>query len=139
MAADYRIGDSHLNVGHGGYRGFGGFCLPKDTAAFMNFAKSVGAKEVHDLLMSDWKFNEEILAEQGLTIEDVSKHIDEVRKILDVKKNVPPHASPSAVLRGPAISSNVPPRTSPEIAFPRLAAGAREGLREKKKFVSRKR
>ncbi len=87
MAADYRIGDSHLNVTHGGYRGWGGYCFPKDTAAFMAFTKSVGAKEVYDLLTSDWKFNEAILAEQGLTIDDVSKHIDEVKKILETKKN----------------------------------------------------
>lgn len=86
IAADYRIGDSHLDVYHGGYRGFGGFCFPKDTAAFMAFAKSVGAKEVYDLLAADWKFNEMVLAEQGLTIEDVSKHIDEVKKILEAKK-----------------------------------------------------
>lgn len=86
MGADPRIGKSHLDVYHGGYRGFGGFCFPKDTAAFMAFAKSVGAKDVYNLLMSDWKFNKAVLAEQGLTIEDVSNHIDEVKKILEAKK-----------------------------------------------------
>ncbi|MEK9186560.1 MAG: hypothetical protein AAB885_03170, partial [Patescibacteria group bacterium] len=46
MSADHRIGDSHLDVLHGGYRGFGGYCFPKDTAAFMAFAKEQGFQEV---------------------------------------------------------------------------------------------
>lgn len=78
MSADYRIGDSHLDVNHGGYRGFGGYCFPKDAAAFMAFAKQQGLNDVHDLLMATWKFNENLLAEQGLTIDDVSKHISDL-------------------------------------------------------------
>lgn len=78
MAADHRIGDSHLDVNHGGYRGFGGFCFPKDTAAFMSFAKRYKLNDIYELLSADWKFNEKILAEQGLTIDDVSKHITEL-------------------------------------------------------------
>ncbi|MEK7590526.1 MAG: hypothetical protein AAB454_02335, partial [Patescibacteria group bacterium] len=42
MSADHRIGDSHLDVTHGGYRGFGGYCFPKDLSAFMIFAKQIG-------------------------------------------------------------------------------------------------
>lgn len=86
MSADHRIGDSHLDVTHGGYRGFGGYCFPKDTAAFMAFAKQQGLKEVHKLLAAAWEFNENLLAEQGLTIEDVSHHISDL-KILNKKKN----------------------------------------------------
>lgn len=78
MSADHRIGDSHLDVSHGGYRGWGGYCFPKDTAAFMAFAKSRDLKNVYDLLAGDWKFNEGVLAEQGLKIEDVSRHIIEL-------------------------------------------------------------
>lgn len=78
MSADFRIGDSHLDVSHGGYRGFGGYCFPKDTAAFMTFAKQQGLHDVHDLLMAAWKFNENLLAEQGLTVEEVSKHISDI-------------------------------------------------------------
>lgn len=78
MSADYRIGDSHLDVYHGGYRGFGGYCLPKDTSALMAFAKQNAITDVYQLLRSLWKFNQNLLAEQGLTIEDVSKHINEV-------------------------------------------------------------
>ena len=78
MAADHRIGDSHLDVNHGGYKGWGGYCFPKDTAAFMSFAKSRKLDDIHALLMADWKFNENILKEQGLTVEDVSKHITDL-------------------------------------------------------------
>lgn len=74
MAADHRIGNSHLDVRHGGYRGFGGFCFPKDTSAFLAFAKTHGFTDVHNLLQSDWKFNEELLKSQGLTVDDVSVH-----------------------------------------------------------------
>lgn len=85
MSADHRIGDSHLDVTHGGYRGFGGYCFPKDTAAFMTFAKQQGLNDLHDLLAAAWKFNENLLAEQGLTIDDVSKHISDL-EALEKKK-----------------------------------------------------
>jgi len=78
IAADHRIGDSHLDVYHGGYRGFGGYCFPKDAAAFMHFAKEKGLSEVHQLLSAMWKFNENLLASQGLSVDDVSKHIDKI-------------------------------------------------------------
>src|SRR3989338_45871 len=77
MSADYRIGDSHLDVNHGGYKGFGGYCFPKDLSAFMMFAKGQGMEEVHNLLKAAWDFNGKLLAEQGLTYDDVSKHIND--------------------------------------------------------------
>jgi UDPglucose 6-dehydrogenase len=40
LARDPRIGYSHFDVWHGGYRGFGGKCLPKDTRALATFADS---------------------------------------------------------------------------------------------------
>jgi UDP-glucose 6-dehydrogenase len=67
-----------LDVYHGGYRGFGGYCFPKDASAFMHFVKEKGLKEVHKLLSSMWEFNETLLASQGLTVDDVSKHIDKI-------------------------------------------------------------
>lgn len=43
-AADKRIGRSHLEVFHKGYRGYGGKCLPKDTRAIIDFAESRGVE-----------------------------------------------------------------------------------------------
>jgi len=83
MSADHRIGDSHLDVMHGKYRGFGGYCFPKDTSAFMMFAKEQGLDDVHQLLKAAWDFNEHLLNEQGLTIDDVSKHISDLEKIIN--------------------------------------------------------
>ncbi len=42
VGADRRIGRSHLDAWHGGYRGYGGKCLPKDTRAFIKFADDLG-------------------------------------------------------------------------------------------------
>lgn len=74
MAADHRIGDSHLDVNHGGYRGWGGYCFPKDLDALIAYFSSVSLNENAELLSADRRFNEKILAEQGLTIEEVSTH-----------------------------------------------------------------
>ena len=41
VAADPRIGPSHLDVLHGGYRGYGGKCLPKDTRSLMDLARAL--------------------------------------------------------------------------------------------------
>lgn len=77
MAADFRIGDSHLDVAHGGYRGFGGFCFPKDLDAFIAHLERHNLSESAGLLKSDRDFNEKLLAMQGLTLEDVSVHDSE--------------------------------------------------------------
>ncbi len=77
MAADYRIGDSHLDVAHGGYKGFGGFCLPKDIDGLIASFEGQGLHESADLLRKDREFNENLLLNQGLTLEDVSVHDNE--------------------------------------------------------------
>jgi len=58
-AADKRIGRTHLNVFHKGYRGYGGKCLVKDTRALIQLADSKGvdlklhktAEEINNKLM----------------------------------------------------------------------------------------
>ncbi len=60
-AADKRIGRTHLNIFHKGYRGYGGKCLPKDIKALIQLADSRGvdlklhkvAEEINNKLMED--------------------------------------------------------------------------------------
>ena len=87
MAADHRIGDSHLDVTHGGYRGWGGYCFPKDLDAFISFAKAHKLDMAANLLLADKSFNEELLKQQGLTLDQVSRHINEIENyITELKK-----------------------------------------------------
>ena len=45
VSMDERIGSSHMNVpGHDGRNGFGGACFPKDTNAFFEYSKELGAE-----------------------------------------------------------------------------------------------
>jgi len=90
LANDKRIGASWLNVRHGNYRGFGGYCFPKDTDAFIAFAKNIEKrlssknkeeKNLKILLKSGIDFLEKIrdynvalLKSQGLTLGEVSHH-----------------------------------------------------------------
>lgn len=92
IAYDSRIGDSWLDVFHDGYKGFGGFCFPKDTAGFIAFGKKLEKKlKKNDpqkkvvksglrVLEAIWNYNKELLKSQGLTIKDVSSHTDELKK-----------------------------------------------------------
>jgi len=43
LAADLRVGPSHLDVHDAGYRGYGGKCLPKDTMALLDLARELEA------------------------------------------------------------------------------------------------
>lgn len=42
VAADPRIGGSHMDVLHGGFRGYAGKCLPKDSKALIDLGASLG-------------------------------------------------------------------------------------------------
>ena len=74
VGADSRIGHSHLDVHHGGYQGYGGYCFVKDTDALIAHLEKCGLSEAAALFHRDRKFNEAVLAIQGLTPEDVSVH-----------------------------------------------------------------
>lgn len=43
-SADKRIGRTHLDVFHKGYRGYGGKCLPKDTRALIQLGDQLGVE-----------------------------------------------------------------------------------------------
>lgn len=92
MIEDSRIGGSWLDIDHGGYRGFGGDCFPKDMAALIawvgkkleeisatgdgkDLERAVLYREVERMFSSVYRFNEALLALQGLTVEQVSGHI----------------------------------------------------------------
>lgn len=86
LAHDHRIGDAWLDVTHGLYRGFGGYCFPKDVSALIAHGKGLLEKlpENHPhknqyekgihLLEAMWEYNKELLKGQNLTVEDVSVH-----------------------------------------------------------------
>jgi len=64
MAADKRIGRTHLKVVHKGFRGYGGKCLPKDVKALIVFAKSAGMPL--SVLEEVDGYNDILLESQGL-------------------------------------------------------------------------
>ncbi len=86
MSADFRIGDSHLDVTHGGYRGWGGYCFPKDLDAFIQFSKQNGLEDVYAMLMADRNFNEQLLESQGLSLAEVSDHDNKLKEKLAKKR-----------------------------------------------------
>jgi len=101
VASDLRIGPAWMDVSHGSYAGFGGYCFPKDTAAFIAFYEKI-IKDFHhdvkahgylgvlqaglDLLKSAYAYNEQLLRAQGLSIEDVSQHDKQI--VLDKRRPV---------------------------------------------------
>lgn len=67
MAADKRIGRTHLDIFHKGYRGYGGKCLPKDTRALIQLAAARGVDLT--LLRSSEDYNNALVAAQGMDIQ----------------------------------------------------------------------
>jgi len=100
VSGDSRIGDAWMDVTHGAYRGFGGYCFPKDARALISFSYRLSIKlrkkdpklasfitASTKLFEAVYDFNERVLEIQGLTIEGVSGHIDEKKmKKLSKKK-----------------------------------------------------
>jgi len=62
-AADKRVGPSHLDVFHKGFRGYGGKCLPKDTRAFIQLGDRLGADQKLLKVVED--INNELIRKQG--------------------------------------------------------------------------
>ena len=99
LAEDPRIGDSWLNVDHGDYRGYGGYCFPKDTEAIMAFGRDLLKNIPHGkdrtvfkkglaFLGSMREYNNAVLASQGLTSANISRHDKELLRIIkNFKKN----------------------------------------------------
>lgn len=77
VASDYRIGQSHMDVYHGGYRGFGGFCLPKDIDGLIMFLKKNHLDPELFEVVRDC--NKKLLKRQGLMIEQVSTHDKDIK------------------------------------------------------------
>jgi UDP-glucose 6-dehydrogenase len=102
IAGDPRISDAWFGVRQNGYRGFGGPCFPKDFRAFMAaFRKSLAAAEKRAYASADtdigvgkaalayleaaYRYNEELLRSQGLSMQEVSaahynNHANDVRE-----------------------------------------------------------
>ena len=95
ISNDCRIGHSWMDVWHGAYRGFGGFCFPKDLKALIAFAKILSEKSDGDgmeilkqkrllqkginVLEAIWDYNEYLLFTQGLSVKEVSVHDSELK------------------------------------------------------------
>lgn len=60
-----RLGKSHFEIFHDGFRGFGGKCLPKDLKALVSAAKKNEIKL--DLLEKVDEYNEKLINKQNLT------------------------------------------------------------------------
>jgi nucleotide sugar dehydrogenase len=98
LGADPRITPAWLDANHGNYNGFGGYCFPKDLAAFIEFYRRIigeyvllrlsagGLDEKYHaalhaglrVLESVYAYNTALLAAQGLTVADVSQHDSQI-------------------------------------------------------------
>jgi UDPglucose 6-dehydrogenase len=65
-AADKRIGRTHLDVIHKGYRGYGGKCIPKDTRTLIQLSKKHGTD--FSLLEAAEAYNNALVSSQGIDI-----------------------------------------------------------------------
>lgn len=94
LAHDRRIGDAWLDIFHGNYRGFGGYCFPKDLDALISFVNKLTGQLVKNskdiillkkgvkVLKDIREYNQTLLALQDYDIKDVSLHNHEIPKLL---------------------------------------------------------
>ncbi|MDO8663310.1 MAG: UDP-glucose 6-dehydrogenase, partial [Candidatus Wildermuthbacteria bacterium] len=78
VVKDPRIGDSHFDIHHGNYRGYGGSCFPKDINAIIELASSRKIKT--DLLKAMREINKKYLKQSGLTEEYFLKNLHKKKK-----------------------------------------------------------
>ncbi len=96
---DRRIGHSWMNIFHGKYRGFGGFCFIKDLNALIKLGEELlkqletRGDERKEIFAADLNVlkavrisNETRLKSQGLTVDDVCSHDKEVEKIVTERR-----------------------------------------------------
>lgn len=81
FTSDKRIGDSWTNVYYQDYRGYGGFCFPKDTDALIALGEKLGVKGIK-VLKAMRDYNEELLKSQGLNLKIVSSHDNDLKRLL---------------------------------------------------------
>lgn len=97
LGHDRRIGHAWLDVYHGGYRGFGGYCFPKDLDALIAHGEYLLAnlknkkdnkifEKALKVLKSVRDYNETLLNSQGYTAKKISLHDKEVEKVVRDKK-----------------------------------------------------
>ncbi|MEK7480688.1 MAG: hypothetical protein AAB604_01120 [Patescibacteria group bacterium] len=96
LAHDGRIGPAWLDVEHANYRGFGGFCFPKDLDAFIAQSetlltqilkkKDTESRNLATLLQKGLavfkavrSYNEALLKSQGLSVRQVSTHDKDIK------------------------------------------------------------
>ncbi|MDP2676991.1 MAG: hypothetical protein Q8O83_04905 [bacterium] len=102
VAHDRRIGDAWLDVEHGSYRGFGGYCLPKDLDALIFTARTLEKKLPADatnrvlldrgtrILEAIRDYNNTLLASQGIPFDNATGHDHEVAAFLKERKTKEP-------------------------------------------------
>lgn len=82
VGEDKRISHSHLDVAHGGYRGYGGSCFPKDVNAIIQFAGKNKIKT--PLLKAMREVNRKLLKISGLSeeffLQNKHKNLSESKK-----------------------------------------------------------
>ncbi len=87
---DKRVGPSHLDVHHGGYRGYGGACLPKDTRALIQLGDSVGAPQ--ELLKKVEELNNRLRAKEETGVREEIRVTDNKHVPLDLATSLEAHS-----------------------------------------------